>query len=184
MPGFAQQNVTTIDLGEVSDEELFGAMSRATEIELIMKAEWENNQVSQENILESQRLLALAEQAYQRGDYEAAEDYAARANALVKGETEVAEKPEPGPEPDSYPLPATFTVRSWTLYRDSLWTIAERPEIFGNPFRWPLLFDANRQIMPNPNNPDLIHPGMVLQIPSLDGEHREGEWQNGRIYQR
>jgi hypothetical protein len=30
--------------------------------------------------------------------------------------------------------------------------------------------------MPDPANPDLIEPGMVIDIPSIRGETREGMW--------
>jgi hypothetical protein len=36
--------------------------------------------------------------------------------------------------------------------------------------------------MPQPSNPDLIHPGMILDIPSIRGESREGMWVDGRTY--
>ena len=82
----------------------------------------------------------------------------------------------------TFPLPATYTVRSWRIYGDSLWNIAGKPWVFGNPRMWRVLFEANRSIMPDPNNPDLIEPGMVLEIPSIRGEIRQGEWVSGRTY--
>ena len=30
--------------------------------------------------------------------------------------------------------------------------------------------------MKNPNNPDLIYPGMKIEIPSVSGEFREGTY--------
>ena len=151
-----------------------------------------------DSLQESQRLVDLANQAMEQGDYEAAAAYAEEAKrvagtsdgssvAEVQPETQAPTQTESTETPESegpYPLPATFTVRSWLAYRDSLWTIAGRPEIFGNPFRWPVLFETNKQIMPEPENPNLIEPGMVLEIPSIDGEVREGAWQSGREYQR
>ena len=79
-------------------------------------------------------------------------------------------------------LPARYTVRNWHTYEDSLWNIAGRPWVFNNPLLWRLLYDANRDIMPEPGNPDLIHPGMVLQIPSLRGEARRGMWDAAAEY--
>jgi len=44
----------------------------------------------------------------------------------------------------------------------SLWGIAGKPEVYGNPFKWLLLYHANRdQIF----DPDLIYPGMILLVP-------------------
>jgi len=36
--------------------------------------------------------------------------------------------------------------------------------------------------MPERDNPDLILPGMVLNIPSIRGETRQGMWQEGTEY--
>ena len=81
-----------------------------------------------------------------------------------------------------FPLPAQYTVRPWVTYGDSLWNIAGRIWAYNDPHRWRLLFEANRSRMPDPNNPDLIHPGMVLDIPSIRGEHRQGMWHPDRRY--
>ncbi len=52
----------------------------------------------------------------------------------------------------------TYTVKSG----DSLSKIAKRE--LGNAKHWPLIFQANRDQL---ENPDLIHPGQVLKIPAL-----------------
>jgi len=222
-PALAQSGVVTIDLGYATDEELTKALDVATELELIMRSDWEAVQldsrsefVPEKPILEtevaeppvevpadgffeeSRRLLALAEEAFERGDYEAATMYAQEAARYARLseeeyiEIEADEEPVSSyartetvvPDSDGYPLPATFTVRLWVVYGDSLWNIAALPEVYGDPYKWPILFEANRHNMPNPNNPDLIEPGMLLEIPSLAGELREGVWQSGRSYRR
>jgi hypothetical protein len=48
---------------------------------------------------------------------------------------------------------------------ETLWALAER--YLGNPFRWPLIFEANRQSIQNPH---LIFPGQVFVIPGLPGD--------------
>jgi len=73
-------------------------------------------------------------------------------------------------------LPSQYTVQPWQLSRDCLWNIAGRPWAYNDPYKWPLLFEANRSNMPEFDNPDLIHPGMVLTIPSISGELRQGMW--------
>ena len=91
-------------------------------------------------------------------------------------------EPEPEPEPQQIFLPAQYTVRLWVTYRDSLWDIAGRPWAFNDPRQWRLLYEANRAIMPQPGNSDLIHPGMILEIPSIRGETRQGMWEDGVEY--
>ena len=80
------------------------------------------------------------------------------------------------------PLPLTYTVRSWAEHRDCFWNIAGYPFVYGDPTKWPMLYEANKAKLRRPDNPNLIHPGIVLTIPSLRGEVREGAWVNGRAY--
>ena len=91
----------------------------------------------------------------------------------------------PGPPPsvvESTPLPAQYTVRAWAVSKDCLWNIAGRSWAYGDPAKWRLIYNANRSRMPQPDNPDLIHPGMVLDIPGIKGEARQGMWDAGRTY--
>ncbi|MDR2186174.1 MAG: LysM peptidoglycan-binding domain-containing protein [Treponema sp.] len=85
------------------------------------------------------------------------------------------------PLPDGT-LPARYTVRTWQIERDCFWNIAGRPWAYGDPTKWRLLYEANKTKLPEPNNPDLIEPGMILDIPSLKGEARQGLWEPGRTY--
>ncbi|MCL2007722.1 MAG: LysM peptidoglycan-binding domain-containing protein [Treponema sp.] len=80
------------------------------------------------------------------------------------------------------PLPAQYVVRTWEDYQDCLYNIAGRPWVYNDTEEWRRLFNANRDIMPDPNNPDLIHPGMVLNIPPIRGEVREGIWDTESLY--
>lgn len=80
------------------------------------------------------------------------------------------------------PLPAQYIVRPWDTYGDCFWNIAGRPWVYGNPHRWPILYQANKKKIPDPNNPDLIEPGMVMDIPSINGEERLGLWDSGTTY--
>jgi tetratricopeptide (TPR) repeat protein len=72
--------------------------------------------------------------------------------------------------------PSQYLVRTWELVRDCLWNIAGKQQIYGDPYKWPILYAANREKLENPANPDLIHPGMILDIPSISGEVRRGLW--------
>jgi nucleoid-associated protein YgaU len=67
-------------------------------------------------------------------------------------------------------------VRNWTSTRDCFWTIAGWTWVYGDNYSWRVLYEANKQKIPDPNNPNLIEPGTVLDIPSLRGETRSGMW--------
>jgi nucleoid-associated protein YgaU len=87
--------------------------------------------------------------------------------------------PAPGSQPPGLPrgsLPAQYTVRYWTSTGDCFWTIAGWTWVYGDSYSWRVLYEANRNKIPNPDNPNLIEPGTVLDIPSLRGEVRSGMW--------
>lgn len=48
---------------------------------------------------------------------------------------------------------------------ENLWSLAER--YLGNPYRWPLIYEANLSQIQNPN---ILKPGQLLVIPGLGGE--------------
>jgi HEPN domain-containing protein len=73
-------------------------------------------------------------------------------------------------------LPKQYTVRTWAREKDCLWNISGYSWVYGDPSRWKVLYEANKSKMPDSNNPNLIEPGMVLDIPSIKGETREGMW--------
>ena len=68
------------------------------------------------------------------------------------------------PAPPEHVAPARTKVHGST-YRiasgDTLWDISQRE--LGNPYLWSALYRANRRKIHNPN---LIHPGQILQIPT------------------
>jgi len=83
---------------------------------------------------------------------------------------------------DKVPLPAQYTVRSWRYSGDTLISIASRPWVYNDPAKWRILYEANKSRMPQPNNPNLIAIGMVLDIPSIKGELRQGMWNENLNY--
>jgi nucleoid-associated protein YgaU len=76
--------------------------------------------------------------------------------------------------PEEVPLPAQYMVKAWSQVKDCLWNIAARPEVYNDPAQWRRLYTANRSKFPQPDNPNLIEPGMVLDIPSINDEYRFG----------
>lgn len=83
---------------------------------------------------------------------------------------------------DTPALPARYTVRSWKEFRDCFWNIAGYPFVYGDSTQWRRLYEANKAKLRRPDNPDLLHIGTVLDIPSIRGEVREGMWTKDRAY--
>ncbi len=81
-------------------------------------------------------------------------------------------------------LPEYYVVRLIPERRDSFWRIAEYEFVYDDPWEWPRLYEANRDILRDPDNPRLIHPGMEFRIPSLRDEERSGIWRDGEIEER
>ena len=65
---------------------------------------------------------------------------------------------KPAPEPPKEPEPefAFYTIVSG----DSLWKIAAK--FYGNGAKWNALFEANREVI---QDPDKIYPGQVIRVP-------------------
>jgi nucleoid-associated protein YgaU len=122
-------------------------------------------------LLKAVELRGQAVSAFGAGDYDAAAELARRAKAelaLISGAA--------GATAPATPLPATYTVRLIPEQRDCLTKIAGYPFVYGDPERWPVLYNANKATLRHPENADIIIPGEVLVIPSLAGEPREGSF--------
>lgn len=81
------------------------------------------------------------------------------------------------------PLPAKYVVDPWDPSRDCFWNIAKNPAVYGNPFMWEKLYEANRKNLKRPSNPNLIMPKMTVIIPSIRGELREGTYDPSITYE-
>jgi len=108
------------------------------------------------------KALAQAEAAFEKEDWDNAISYAKQVLDVLADVTEIT------------PLPKYYVVRPWATDRDCFWNISGRPYVYNNPYLWENLYEANKQKLPKPNDPNLILPGMKMEIPSLTGERREG----------
>lgn len=81
------------------------------------------------------------------------------------------------------PLPQFYIVRPWAETKDCYWNISGRPYVYNNPTLWENLYQVNKAKMKDPANPDLIYPGMKMEIPSISGEYREGTYSPKAEYQ-
>jgi nucleoid-associated protein YgaU len=73
-------------------------------------------------------------------------------------------------------LPKYYKVRKIPSHRDCFWNIAAYPFVYGDAKKWKILYQANKSKLKNPKNPSLIYPGQVFEIPSIEGEVREGTY--------
>ncbi|MFH2116068.1 MAG: hypothetical protein ABIJ86_16320 [Spirochaetota bacterium] len=83
---------------------------------------------------------------------------------------------------DTAPFPAIFVVRELPKDTDCFWRIAALPAIYNDPFQWAVLYEANKNKLPDPKNPNLVKPDTILTIPPLRDEYREGTWEEGGRY--
>lgn len=112
-----------------------------------------------------------AKSAFEKEDFVATENYAKQAIASLDGVREVT------------PLPQFYVVRPWAETKDCYWNISGRQYVYNNPLLWENLYQKNKNNMPKPNNPNLILPGMKMEIPSLTGEYREGTYNPSLEYE-
>lgn len=79
-------------------------------------------------------------------------------------------------------LPRYYKVVSRNPNTDCLWRIAAMGAVYNNPHLWPKLWKANKDKLRNPENPNLLHPGTILEIPQAKGETREGTFDPDKNY--
>lgn len=79
-------------------------------------------------------------------------------------------------------FPKYYKVRLLPQSRDCFWKIAAYSFIYHNGLQWKRLYEANKHKIPDLNNPDLIYPGIIFEIPSLKGEKREGTYDPQKKY--
>lgn len=79
-------------------------------------------------------------------------------------------------------LPRYYKVVSRPSATDCFWRIAAMPAIYGNPHLWQKLWMANKGKLRDPENPNLLHPGTILEIPPVKGETREGTFDPAKKY--
>lgn len=89
-----------------------------------------------------------------------------------------------GDESEFTSLPSQYTIRTFRGEKDCLWNIAKNPAVYGNGFKWTILFEANKKKLPDPKNPNWVEPGIILEIPSIKGETRSGMYDPTAVYKK
>lgn len=118
----------------------------------------------------AQQSFANAQESYGAEDYAMATSYAKQVLDALADIREIT------------PLPQYYVVRPWADTRDCYWNISGRSYVYNNPLLWENLYQANKSKMPRPNDPNLILPGMKMEIPSITGEYREGVYNPSKKY--
>jgi len=119
----------------------------------------------------AEKAYTSATDVYSKEDYPAATEYAKQVLAALADIREIT------------PLPQYYVVRPWEETRDCYWNISGRSYVYNNPLLWENLYQANKSKMPEPNDPNLILPGMKMEIPSITGEYREGVYNPSKKYE-
>lgn len=119
-----------------------------------------------------QEAKASYQEAYDRGDFEAAYNYAREMRRYAEILDRMAQEKITGVvvETPTGDLIAAYRVKPG----DCLFAIARRTDVYGDPWKWKEIWKANRDKLADPENPRLIHPGTVFDIPSIQGEIRSG----------
>ena len=118
----------------------------------------------------AQKSYASAQESYDAEDYVTASAYAKQVLDALADVKEIT------------PLPQYYIVRPWAETKDCYWNISGRNYVYNNPLLWENLYQANKNNMPKPNDPNLILPGMKMEIPSITGEYREGVYSPSKKY--
>lgn len=112
------------------------------------------------------KLIKNAEKALGDGNYEEAIKLANKArtqaeNAVAQKQTEDARIA--GLFGGKAPPPVASAGQYAVLKGDNLWNISAKPDIYNNPYQWPLIYKSNSSKI---KDADLIYPGQVFDINS------------------
>jgi len=171
--GFAQE---AVHYAQLSDE--YVSSQLVTEAARLMKWASDNKFDTKfpNNFIEGKTQYENAVNARTDENWNNSIDSAIKAIEIFTAFQTSSGKPPTTVTTPSGPLASQYTVRTWRVEKDCLWNIAGYPWVYGDPWKWKVLYDANKDKMPEPANPDLIEPGMVLDIPPLSNEKRQGMW--------
>lgn len=108
--------------------------------------------------------LAEAERMINQRRYGKAKKLLEEATQLAKMAEQAALAPEKAPMVSATkPEPIQAKPGSYVVVKgDCLWNIADQKEIYDDPFQWPLIYQANRDQI---KNPDLIYPKQNFNVP-------------------
>jgi nucleoid-associated protein YgaU len=129
----------------------------------------ENNEYYKKSV----ELANQSHAALEAADYDAAAEYAIESQKYAALSRQYIDQALAALQ-NRGALVAEYEVKLNPAKRDCLWRIAGFDFIYGNPVEWKRIYEYNKNTFRYPDNPDLIYPGQILEIPSIDGEQRSG----------
>ncbi len=79
-------------------------------------------------------------------------------------------------------LPKYYVVRKRIPITDCMWRIAEMYFVYGDRNEWRRIYELNKDTFVQSENPHLILPGQILEIPPFKGEERDGTYNPEKRY--
>jgi nucleoid-associated protein YgaU len=126
-----------------------------------------------EELEQANKYYESAVTAYDASDWNTA--YKAASQAL----SNLAQIAEP-PASEMPAAPAQYVIRPWDEFGNCFWNIAKF--FYGDPRQWPVIYRANKDKLPDSNNPNLVKVGTVIDLPQIGSEIRSGVWDSGKSY--
>jgi nucleoid-associated protein YgaU len=157
LPGCASEPTEEINEAEA-------ALSQAQQAEA---SQWapEASLAAEERMKEARRLI-------EQGDYSEAVPVLAEATRLAEAAVEEAGEARRAAEEEQRRLEAEKKRAEEELAArrashavvkgECLWRIAADPDVYGDPYQWTKIYDANKDLI---SDPDLIYPEQVLKVP-------------------
>jgi nucleoid-associated protein YgaU len=124
---------------------------------------------------------AQAQITFRESKWEESIEFSKKVVALLAN-VQPAPREEPVVVQEEPVFPKYYVVRLIMEARDCFDKIAAYPWAYNDRYQWRVLYEANKDKIRRPNNPHLIHPGQVFEIPSLRGEIREGTYDPNQEY--
>ncbi len=115
--------------------------------------------------------LTGAEEAFKAENWESTSSYAKQVLDTLADIKEIT------------PLPKYYVVRPWASDKDCFWNISARPYVYKNPWLWENLYQSNKKKLPRKDDPNIIIPRMKMEIPSINGEFRDGTYDSKKTYE-
>jgi nucleoid-associated protein YgaU len=129
----------------------------------------ENNEYYRKSV----ELANRSQSAMEAADYDAATTYAIESQKYAALSRQYIERALAALRNRSV-LAAEYEVKLNPAKRYCLWRIAGFDFIYGNSTEWKRIYNHNTNTVRYPDNPNLIYPGQILEIPSINGEARSG----------